>query len=162
MRASIPTILSSLLIVLTATNPASIQAAEKKPRRGLRADAFRFVYREFEGGPDVVCKHRLLSEASPYDWKVECFRGSAKFADYTAHVALTQYARSGQTPLSIELLYWLNGTRLPSEVGSTTWFHFGAKSDLQGVSTSQTVDGGTAGLYLEIGAAAIRLSQGTR
>ena len=147
----------AVLGLIAATPPNG-----KVPRRPLRADSMRFVFREFEGTLDVVCKHHLVSDASPYDWKVECFNGPAKFADYTAHVALTEYNLSGPTKLSIELLYWLTGTHLPSEVGSTTWFHFAEKSALQGISMSQTVEGGTAGLYLEIGAAAIRLSKFTR
>lgn len=148
---------------LMAVSPSSSRSGHGPvKRRPLRADSMRFVYREFEGPLDIVCKHQLASEASPYDWKVACYDGSTKFAEYTAHVALTQYDLGGPTKYSIELLYWLTGTHLPSEVGSTTWFHFAEKSNLQGISTSQTVAGGTAGLYLEIGAAAIRLSDRTR
>lgn len=153
----------SLVLVLAVVGLTAVHpGGEKVKRRPLRGASIRFVYRDFEGTLDVVCKHRLVSEASPYDWKVECYQGPNKFAEYTAHIALTQYELSGPTKLSIELLYWLTGSRLPSEVGSTTWFHFAEKSPLQGISSSQTVAGGTAGLYLEIGAAAFRLSRRTR
>ena len=123
----------------------------------------RFVYRTFEGDLNIVCKHHLASDASPYDWKVECYDGATQFADYTAHVALSFYDHtSGSSKFSIELLYWVTGTNLPSEVGTTTWFNFATKSDLQGISVSQTVEHATAGLYLEIGDAAIRLSSQKR
>jgi hypothetical protein len=156
----------ALFLVLAASSLMAVAPPRSRPdpvkRRPLRAESMRFVYREFEGPLDVVCKHQLASEASPYDWTVSCSNGATKFAEYTAHVALTQYDLGGPTKYSVELLYWLTGTHLPSEVGSTTWFHFAEKSNLQGISTSQTVAGGTAGLYLEIGAAAIRLSDRTR
>jgi hypothetical protein len=131
-------------------------------RRPLRANSIRFVYREFEGERNIACKHALVSEASPYDFKVSCYEGAEKFAEYVAHIALSQYALAGPTKYSVELLYWLTGSRLPSEVGSTTWFHFAEKGDLRGISTSQTVENGQAGLYLEIGPEAIRLSGRTR
>jgi hypothetical protein len=163
MMRPLKILLVSLFAVSTMLGFASDRAAGKPGvRHALKADSMRFVYREFEGSLETVCKHRLQSADSPYDWKVECYNGSTKFADYTAHVALTQYDLGGETKYSIELLYWLTGTRLPSEVGSTTWYHFATKSQLQGISQSQTVDGGTAGLYLEIGAAAIRLSNWAR
>jgi hypothetical protein len=132
------------------------------PRHALNADSMRFMFRDYDGNLEVECKHTLQSAGNPYDWQVECFNGANKFAEYTAHVSLTQYANTGPTQLSIELLYWLIGTNLPAEVGSTTWYHFATKSELQGISQSQTVEHGTAGLYLEIGAAAIRLSKWAR
>jgi hypothetical protein len=122
----------------------------------------RFVYRTFEGDLAIACKHQPLNPDSPYDWKVECDNGPTKLAEYTAHVALSFYDHASGPKFSIELLYWLTGTDLPSEVGSSTWFHFATKSDLVGISTSQGVAHGTAGLYLEIGAEAIRLSRETR
>ncbi|MBS1960832.1 MAG: hypothetical protein JST04_01345 [Bdellovibrionales bacterium] len=148
--------LAALAASLMGTAPAG------KPRRPVAGSTMRFVFRDFEGPRDIVCPHRLLSPDSPYDWKVECSDGSRKFAEYTAHVALTLYDHTTEPKLSVEMLYWLNGSRLPSEVGSTTWFHFAEKSNLQGVSMSQTVENGTAGLYLEIGSAAIRLSKWAR
>ena len=151
------TVLSVVAVVLMGIHPG-----EKRKRQPLHSSSLRFVYREFEGTHEIVCSHRLLSKESPYDWKVECFRAQTKFAQYTAHVALSQYDLTGSTKLSIELLYWLTGTRLPNEVGSTTWFHFAEKSPLQGISSSQTVDGGTAGLYLEIGSGAFRLLRRAR
>ncbi len=123
---------------------------KRPPRQGLFREEIRFVFRNFEGGFSTVCKHQLASENSPYDWKVQCFDGSEKFATYTAHVALSQYRRESGTRLSIELLYWLTGTNIPSEIGSTTWFHLRDPSFLEEISTSQTVERATAGLYLEI------------
>lgn len=163
MKTSFKSALKALFLVLAFVGLTAAHPAGKKGKRQpLRGASIRFIFRDFEGTVDVVCKHRLVSEASPYDWKVECYQGSTRFAEYTAHIALTQYELSGPTKLSIELLYWLTGTRLPSEVGSTTWFHFEEKSALRGISSSQTVEGGTAGLYLEIGAAAFRLSRWAR
>ncbi len=124
--------------------------AGKKPRRGVVDTHMRFIYRAYDGGFSTVCEHRLESKNSPYDWKVECYEGEKRFATYSAHVALTQYRPTKERKLSIELLYWLMGTHLPSEVGSTTWFHFGEWSPLMEISTSQNVERGTAGLYLEI------------
>lgn len=133
------------LIVLGMTGMKPIG----KPRP-LRAAALRFVFKPYDGAAETVCSHHLVSDASPYDWRVECFDRGRRFAEYTAHVALTQYVREGSNPLSIELLYWLTGTDLPFEVGNTTWFRFAARSPLRDISSSQTVARGTAGLYLEI------------
>lgn len=137
---------------LTAVFPAG----KGVPREPLYRTEIRFVFKSFDGDFETVCPHRLLNENSPFDWRVECFRGSNKFAEYTAHIALSQYAMQGPTKLAVELLYWLNGTRLPSEVGSTTWMKFAEMGGLQSVSSSQTVENGTAGLYLEVSANALR------
>lgn len=131
-------------------SPAGQPAQKRPPRQGLFREEIRFVFRNFEGDFSTVCKHQLESPNSPYDWKVQCFDGSEKFATYTAHVALSQYRRDSGTRLSIELLYWLTGTNIATEVGSTTWFHLRDPSFLEEISTSQTVERATAGLYLEI------------
>ena len=151
-------------ITFSITVPSAFAGRDLSPtkRRPLRGDTIRFVYRTYEGDLSVTCPHRLQSPDSPYDWKVECFDGSRKFADYTAHVALTQYDRATDPKLAIELLYWVTGTNLPSEVGSTTWIYLGEKTPLRSVEVSETVEHGTAGLYLEIGPTSMRLSDRTR
>lgn len=126
-------------------------AAPQRLRQSVSGDAIRFVFRNYDGEYSVVCKHRLASASSPYDWKVECSDGKNIRSEYIAHVALSAYLHQGNSALSIELLYWLtSGTRLQSEVGSTTWMHFGTNSPLLEVTSSQTIEKGTAGLYLEI------------
>lgn len=121
-------------------------------RQSVSGDAIRFVYRSYEGDVNVVCKHRLASADSPFDWRVECSDGKKVRTEYVAHIALSAYPHNSGTPaLSIELLYWLtSGTRLQSEMGSTTWMHFAAYSPLLEVSSSQTIENGTVGLYLEM------------
>jgi hypothetical protein len=158
--------LKVLLLVLTVALLGGATAPRKAVvRHALHADAMRFAFRNFDGDIDITCGHSLASPDSPYDWKVQCFNPGAAtpFAEYTAHVALTPYDHAdGPTKFSLELLYWVMGTHLPSEVGTTAWYHFAAKSDLRGISVAQTVENGTAGLYLEIGSEAVRLSKWAR
>jgi hypothetical protein len=129
----------------------SAQASRKAARQALTSDSMRFVYRSYDGTTTHYCRHRLQSENSPYDWKVECSDGKSIRSEYVVHLALSVYRRDRLPNLSVELLYWItSGTRIPSEIGSTTWMHFNRDSSLASISSSQTLDRGTAGLYLEI------------
>ncbi len=151
-----PKFLSKILLFIVTSGLSPLtQVDASVPKlsgyESISAANIRFVFQTFEGDFKTLCKHELIDESSPYDLKVECYRGTNLFAQYSAHIALKQYPHSsGDTKFSIELMYWLTGTRLPSEVGSTTWIHLAERTAIHGVKTSQTVENGTAGLYLEI------------
>lgn len=127
------------------------QAATRPAPQKVDASALKFTYQTYDAETHYVCEHALLSDTSPYDWKVKCFDGTKLTHEFTAHVALSLYPHPGGNPeLSIEMLYWLTGTGLESEVGVTSWTHLAKKTAVSGMSASLTIDHGTAGLYLDI------------
>jgi hypothetical protein len=116
----------------------------------LEGDRIRFTYQSFDGAFAYACEHSLVTEANPYDWAVRCYDGEKLKGRFVAHIALSQYPHTKPPRVSLELLYWLTGTGIESEAGSTTWFHLRDETSVMEVSSSQTVDQGTAGLYLDI------------
>jgi hypothetical protein len=129
---------------------AAPRAGSKKAGIPLPAEKIRFTYQSFDGAFVRECEHALTSAGNPYDWSVRCYEGEKLRGKYVAHIALTQYTHPSAPRLSLELLYWLTGTGIESEAGSTTWFHLREASSVMEVSSSQTVDQGSAGLYLDI------------
>lgn len=127
------------LLSLAVTAPA--QAAPKN----LPAEALRFRYETYDKQKALSCKHQLAGEVSPYDWDVKCYDETGRLLKrFDVHLALSVYQRTALPRTSIELLYWISG------LGATTWFHFDEKTAPSSLSSGQTVDQGTAGLYLEV------------
>jgi hypothetical protein len=135
---------------LTASLFALLFSLSSVAATPLRGNEVRFTYRSFDGAFSYACEHSLLNESNPYDWSVRCYDGERLKGKYVAHLALSQYLHPKPPRVSLELLYWLTGSGIESEAGSTTWFHLRDETSVMEVSSSQTVDEGTAGLYLDI------------
>jgi hypothetical protein len=138
------------LFFLVSNGGAAPRAGAKKTSVPLPAEKIQFTYQSFDGAFVYECEHAITNAENPYDWTVRCYEGEKLRGKYVAHVALTQYTHPSAPRLSLELLYWLTGSGIESEAGSTTWFHLREASSIMEVSSSQTVDQGTAGLYLDV------------
>jgi hypothetical protein len=103
-----------------------------------------FTYEPYGEGPTQACIHQVVSAQNPMDWKVKCPMGSSATREFTAHVVVSKYVRAAEPRVSYEVLYWVNGE------GASTLYNFKNDGELMSISSGQSVDGGTAGLRLNL------------
>jgi hypothetical protein len=120
----------------------------------IRPEMLHFTYQTFNGGISLACKHVLVSAASQ-DWSVKCSDPALKLLkSYQVHLWVTRYDHAqGPRRVSFEVLYWvtdLSDPSAPKAGGDTIWFHLRNPADLDGIEVSQSLEGDTAGLYLEL------------
>ena len=143
------TLLSFLLAGLLSASSAL--AADQPGNLKITPDMLFFHYSTFDAGETMDCKP-TVENADSQDWRVVCSNSKSR-REYTVHLWVSIYTHSAAPLLSYEILYWVTDLTDPAhsiQTGSTVWFHVNDPTSLASLEISDTVDDGTAGLYLTV------------
>jgi len=118
----------------------------------LENSQLRFTYQTFDKRVYLNCTSQV-ENAKSYDWRVNCVDSKIRLKkDFRVHLMATRYPHASPPLVTYELLYWVTDLSLPGfpSSGSSSWYHLKQMSDLDSLTVRQSVDGDSAGLYLDI------------
>jgi hypothetical protein len=132
------------LIGISAFGETTLPSADY----AITADQLRFTYQGYDNGLYFHCQPTIENEIG-HDWRVQCADETKKLTkSFLVHLWVTRYDHAQAPRVTYELLYWVKGQG--SSSGSSTWFHLKDYSALEALTVGQSVDGDTAGLYLDL------------